>query len=69
MIEAIKKISNMDNIEEQQEQIKKLNLPNHLFNLASGYCALCNSEIIFHLNKTKEKNICINWINEYLVTA
>ncbi|HEY8891045.1 MAG TPA: hypothetical protein VIM70_12400 [Clostridium sp.] len=68
MINTIKEISKMENIEKQQEQVKKLNLPKHLFNLASGYCALCNQEIIFHTDNSKEKIICIRWINEQLVT-
>lgn len=66
VFEVIREKSSIDSPEEQQKQIKGLNLSDHLTNLISGYCALCNQEIIFHCNKDQEKEICLRWIKELI---
>jgi len=66
VLEVIKEKSSLDSPEEQQKQIKALNLSDHLTHLISGYCALCNQEIIFHCNKEQEKEICLRWIKELI---
>jgi len=66
VLEVIREKSSLDSPEEQQKQIKALNLSDHLTHLISGYCALCNQEIIFHCNKEPEKEICLRWIKELI---
>ena len=66
VVSILEEKSSIDNIEEQQKQVKELNLPSQLTNLISGYCALVNQEIIFNVNNTKHKEICLNWIKDIL---